>query len=46
MFVEWQGKAKKNAWKKLVDDGVKPEDAQKKYVELVNSLKGKYGFEG
>lgn len=39
-----QGKAKKNAWKKVVDDNLKPADAQKKYVDLVESLKKKHGF--
>lgn len=41
-----QGKAKKNAWKKVHDEGVSPEDAQKRYVELVEKLKEKHGFEG
>ncbi|KAL8769772.1 MAG: hypothetical protein Q9209_004388 [Squamulea sp. 1 TL-2023] len=40
------GKAKYNAWKKVEDDGVSAKDAQEKYVKLVNSLKGKYGFDG
>lgn len=38
-----QGKAKHRAWKKVVDDKVTPADAEKKYVALVNELKGKYG---
>ncbi|GAB7351170.1 hypothetical protein MBLNU459_g1620t1 [Dothideomycetes sp. NU459] len=37
------GKAKRRAWQKVVDEGVKPADAQKKYVALVNSMKTKYG---
>ncbi|KAG9994830.1 hypothetical protein KCU78_g18240, partial [Aureobasidium melanogenum] len=41
-----QGKAKRNAWQKLVDEGVTPEDAQKKYVALVESLKKKHGYSG
>ena len=41
-----KGKAKYNAWKKVDDDGVSTKDAQEKYVKLVNSLKGKYGFDG
>ena len=40
-----QEKYKFNAWQKVVDDKVTPEDAQKKYVELVEKLKGVYGFE-
>ncbi|KAI4842131.1 hypothetical protein E4T44_07492 [Aureobasidium sp. EXF-8845] len=41
-----QGKAKRNAWQKLVDEGVSPSDAQKKYVALVESLKKKHGYTG
>lgn len=41
-----QGKAKKGAWKKIHDEGVSAEDAQKRYVELVEKLKEKHGFEG
>ena len=40
-----QGKAKKRAWQKVVDDKVTPQGAAKKYVELVNSLKEKYGYD-
>ncbi len=39
-----QGKYKYNAWKKLVDAKTTPEDAQTKYVALVEKLKGTYGF--
>jgi diazepam-binding inhibitor (GABA receptor modulator, acyl-CoA-binding protein) len=41
-----QGKAKKNSWQKLVDEGVTPEEAMTKYVALVEELKSKYGYEG
>ncbi|KAJ9625082.1 acyl-CoA-binding protein (ACBP)/diazepam binding inhibitor (DBI)/endozepine (EP) [Taxawa tesnikishii (nom. ined.)] len=41
---ELKEKAKRKAWQKLVDEGVEPKDAQKKYVELVNSLITKYGY--
>lgn len=41
-----QEKAKRNAWQKIVDEGVKPADAQKRYVKLVNELKEKHGFTG
>lgn len=44
--LDIQGKAKYNAWQKVADSGMKPEEAQQKYVKLVNSLKEKYGFEG
>ncbi|KAL6717275.1 acyl-CoA-binding protein (ACBP)/diazepam binding inhibitor (DBI)/endozepine (EP) [Lecanora helva] len=43
---DFQGKYKYNAWKKVVEEEkTSPEDAQKKYVTLVNKLKGTYGFE-
>ncbi len=40
-----QGKAKKRAWQKIVDEGVTPEEAQKRYVELVEKLKSAYGYD-
>lgn len=40
-----QGKAKKRAWQKVVDEGITPTAAEAKYVELVESLKSKYGYE-
>ncbi|KAK1465434.1 acyl CoA binding protein [Colletotrichum cuscutae] len=40
-----QGKAKQSAWQKVVDDKLTPEQAQEKYVALVNSLKEKYGYD-
>lgn len=46
MLSGHQGKAKYNAWKKESDAGTTAEAAQKKYVELIESLKQKYGFEG
>lgn len=39
-----QEKEKRKAWQKLLDEGVTPADAEKKYVELVGQLKEKYGF--
>jgi acyl-CoA-binding protein len=30
----------------LADEGITKPDAEKKYVELVKSLKTKYGFKG
>jgi len=45
-MFELKEKAKRKAWQKLVDDKVSPQDAQKKYVELVNSLITKYGYAG
>ncbi|KAF2149969.1 acyl-CoA-binding protein [Myriangium duriaei CBS 260.36] len=43
---DFKGKAKYNAWKKVAEEKTSPQDAQKKYVALVNSLKSKYGYEG
>jgi len=40
-----KGKAKKRAWQKVVDEGVTPEEAQEKYVALVEELKEKLGFD-
>lgn len=45
-LLMWQEKAKRGAWQKLVDAKVTPQDAQKRYVTLVNELKDKYGYEG
>ena len=39
-----QAKAKYNAWKKVADKETSPEDAQKEYVQKVESLKEKYGM--
>jgi diazepam-binding inhibitor (GABA receptor modulator, acyl-CoA-binding protein) len=40
-----KGKAKKRAWQKIVDEGVTPEEAQIKYVELIEKMKETYGFD-
>lgn len=40
-----QGKAKYKAWEKEVQAGLSASDAEKRYIELVESLKGKYGFD-
>ncbi|KAL1305624.1 hypothetical protein AAFC00_007224 [Neodothiora populina] len=45
-MFDLKGKAKRRAWEKLVNDKVSPQDAQKKYVALVESLKTKHGFTG
>lgn len=45
--IDMQNKYKYQAWKKVVEeDKLTPQDAQKKYVALVEKLKGIYGFEG
>ena len=41
-----QEKAKRGAWEKVHKEGIKPADAQKRYVQLVNDLKKKYGYAG
>lgn len=40
-----QGKAKRKAWQELVDQNISADEAQKKYVTLVEDLKTKYGFD-
>ncbi|KAL1841985.1 hypothetical protein VTJ49DRAFT_6228 [Mycothermus thermophilus] len=40
-----QGKAKYNAWKKAVDDGLTAEQAQEKYVAKIEELKGIHGYD-
>ena len=40
-----KAKYKYQAWEKEVNAGVTPEQAQKKYIELVESCKKKYGFD-
>jgi diazepam-binding inhibitor (GABA receptor modulating acyl-CoA-binding protein) len=40
-----QGKAKKNAWQKVVDEGITAEEAQERYVALVEKLKETYGYD-
>ena len=40
-----QGKAKFKAWQKEVDAKTTPAAAEKKYIDLVTSLKSKYGYD-
>ncbi|KAM3464854.1 hypothetical protein MY5147_008668 [Beauveria neobassiana] len=44
-MFDMKGKAKKNAWQKVVDEGISAETAQERYVALVEKLKTKYGFD-
>ncbi|KAI9902759.1 hypothetical protein N3K66_002111 [Trichothecium roseum] len=44
-MFDLKGKAKKNAWQKVVDEGTTPEQAQEKYVALVESLKASLGYD-
>ncbi|RYP50219.1 hypothetical protein DL769_010981 [Monosporascus sp. CRB-8-3] len=39
------GKAKYNAWKKVAEEGVTPEQAQEKYIAKVEEMKTKYGYD-
>ncbi|KAK1767963.1 acyl CoA binding protein [Phialemonium atrogriseum] len=40
-----KAKAKKNAWKAIVDEGISAEEAQERYVELVEALKEEHGYD-
>ncbi|KAL2114307.1 hypothetical protein VUR80DRAFT_9529 [Thermomyces stellatus] len=44
-MFDLKGKAKKGAWQKLVDEGVTPEQAQERYIALVEKLKETYGYD-
>ncbi|EXJ57906.1 diazepam-binding inhibitor (GABA receptor modulator, acyl-CoA-binding protein) [Cladophialophora yegresii CBS 114405] len=44
-MFDLKGKAKHKAWQKEVDAGTSAADAEKKYIDLVNKLKGQYGFD-
>lgn len=44
-MFDLKAKAKKKAWQTIVDEGVTPEEAQTKYVELIESMKERYGFD-
>jgi diazepam-binding inhibitor (GABA receptor modulating acyl-CoA-binding protein) len=44
-MFDLKGKAKKKAWQKHVDEGLTQDEAKTKYVELVESLKTKYGYD-
>ncbi|RYO86828.1 hypothetical protein DL764_008941 [Monosporascus ibericus] len=44
-MFDLKGKAKYNAWKKEVDQGVTPEQAQEKYIAKVEEMKTKYGYD-
>ena len=44
-MFDLKGKAKKNAWQKVVDEGITPEQAQERYVALVEKLKVSCGYD-
>lgn len=44
-MFDLKGKAKKNAWQKVVDEGITAEEAQEKYVAYIEELKAKHGYD-
>jgi len=42
-MFDFAGKEKQKAWKKHLDDGLTPQEAEKKYIELVDELKSTIG---
>ena len=40
-----RARPRRNAWQKVVDEGLTPEQAQEKYVALVESLKESCGYD-
>jgi diazepam-binding inhibitor (GABA receptor modulating acyl-CoA-binding protein) len=40
-----QGKAKKAAWQKVVDEGISADTAKERYIALVEEMKAKYGYD-
>ncbi|RDA96117.1 hypothetical protein CP533_1731 [Ophiocordyceps camponoti-saundersi (nom. inval.)] len=44
-MFDLKGKAKKKAWQAVVDEGTSPEQAQEKYVALVEKLKASCGYD-
>ncbi|GBF59725.1 acyl-CoA-binding protein homolog [Trichophyton mentagrophytes] len=44
-MFDLKGKYKYAKWKTTVEEGVTPEQAQERYIELVEKLKAKYGYD-
>ncbi|KAK3997405.1 acyl CoA binding protein-domain-containing protein [Cladorrhinum sp. PSN332] len=44
-MFDLKGKAKYNAWKRIVEDGLSAEEAQTKYVAKVEELKNTLGYD-
>ena len=42
---DFKAKAKYNAWKAVVVEGITPEEVQEKYVALIEEMKEKYGYD-
>ncbi|KAK3324703.1 putative fatty acid binding protein [Cercophora scortea] len=45
IYALYKGKAKYNAWSKLNDDSLTPEEAQAKYVAKIEEMKATYGYD-
>ncbi|KAG9259092.1 putative acyl-CoA-binding protein like protein [Emericellopsis atlantica] len=44
-MFDLKGKAKKNAWQQVVDEGTTPDQAKEQYIQLVESLKESCGYD-
>ncbi|KAF3482939.1 Acyl CoA binding protein family [Arthroderma uncinatum] len=44
-MFDLKGKYKYGKWKEIVEEGVTPEQAQERYIALVEKLKAKYGYD-
>ncbi|KAH9891453.1 putative fatty acid binding protein [Xylariomycetidae sp. FL2044] len=44
-MFDMKGKFKLQAWQKIVDEGITPEEAQDRYVKKIETMKEKYGFD-
>ncbi|KAK2746654.1 hypothetical protein FQN57_002998 [Myotisia sp. PD_48] len=44
-MFDFKGKAKFAAWKEVAEENLSAEEAQEKYIELVEQLKTKYGYD-
>ncbi|KAK3390194.1 putative fatty acid binding protein [Podospora didyma] len=45
IYALYKGKAKYNAWAKLADESLTPEQAQEKYVTKIEEMKEAYGYD-
>uniref|UniRef100_A0A0D6QT57 ACB domain-containing protein n=1 Tax=Araucaria cunninghamii TaxID=56994 RepID=A0A0D6QT57_ARACU len=44
-MFDLKGKAKRGAWQKIVDEGVTPEEAEQKYIALIEKMKETYKYD-
>ncbi|KAE8447753.1 hypothetical protein EG329_010147 [Mollisiaceae sp. DMI_Dod_QoI] len=42
---DFKGKAKKRSWQSYVDKGLTSDEAKQQYVDLIATLKEKYGYD-